>query len=155
MRVAFGCDHGGYPLRPLIIEKLKAAGHTVVDCGAYALDPTDDYPDFALAVGEAIQRGEADRGILVCGSGVGAAIAACKMRGIRAGLAHDTYSAHQGVEHDDMNVLALGARVVGPALALELIETFLRAQFSGAPRHVRRLEKVRRIEEEQLGRVER
>ncbi len=154
VRVAFGCDHGGYPLRSFIIENLKAGGHTVVDCGAYELDPTDDYPDFAFAVGSAIQRGEADRGILVCGSGVGAAIAACKMRGIRAGLAHDTYSAHQGVEHDDMNVLALGARVVGPALALELIDNFLRARFTGEPRHVRRLEKVQRIENEQLLRIE-
>ncbi len=148
MRVALGTDHGGYPLRSLIIEYLKANGHTIVDCGAYELDPLDDYPDFARAVGDAILRGDADRGILICGSGVGAAIAAGKMRGIRAGLAHDTYSAHQGVEHDDMNVLSLGARVVGPSLALELITAFLRAQFTGEPRHVRRLEKVREIEEE-------
>ncbi len=155
MRVAFGTDHGGYPLRSLIIEYLKANGHTVVDCGAYELDPLDDYPDFAQAVGAAIQRGDADRGILVCGSGVGAAIAACKMRGIRAGLAHDTYSAHQGVEHDNMNVLSLGARVVGPALALELIGAFLRAQFTGEPRHVRRLHKVQEIEEEACSTLER
>ncbi len=155
MRVAFGTDHGGYPLRSLIMEYLKGNGYTVVDCGAYELDPTDDYPDFARAVGAAIQRGDADRGILVCGSGVGAAIAACKMQGIRAGLAHDTYSAHQGVEHDNMNVLALGARVVGPALALELITAFLRAQFTGESRHVRRLDKVREIEEEACSKLAR
>ncbi len=149
MRVAFGCDHGGYPLRALIIENLKADGHTVVDCGAYEFNPTDDYPDFALAVGEAVRRGDADRGILLCGSGVGAAIAASKLRGIRAGLAHDCYSAHQGVEHDNMNVLALGARVIGPSTALELIQAFLKAQFSGEPRHVRRLEKMKEIEEHQ------
>ncbi len=148
MRVAFGADHGGYPLKALIVEYLKANGHTVVDCGAYELDPNDDYPDFARAVGEAIQRGDADRGVLICGSGVGAAIAASKMRGIRAGLAHDCYSAHQGVEHDNMNVLALGARVVGPSLALELVASFLHAQFTGEPRHVRRLAKVQRIEDE-------
>ncbi len=148
MRVAFGCDHGGYPLRTLIIEYLKANGHTVVDCGAYEMIPTDDYPDYAQAVGEAIQRGDADRGILVCGSGVGAAIAACKMRGIRAGLAHDYYSAHQGVEHDNMNVLSLGARVIGSALAVELVGAFLHAQFTGEPRHVRRLTKVQQIEAE-------
>jgi ribose 5-phosphate isomerase B len=148
MRVAFGCDHGGYPLKQLLIEYLKANGHTVVDCGAYEFVPTDDYPDYARALGEAIQRGDADRGILICGSGVGAAIAASKMRGIRAGLAHDYYSAHQGVEHDNMNVLALGARVIGPAMATELVGAFLHAQFSGESRHVRRLGKVQEIEDE-------
>jgi ribose 5-phosphate isomerase B len=146
MRVAFGCDHGGYAFKELIIGRLEAQGHTVVDCGAYELNSTDDYPDFAQAVGEAIQRGEAERGILVCGSGVGAAIAACKLHGIRAGLAHDTYSAHQGVEHDDMNVLALGARVIGPSLALEIVDQFVAAEFSGEARHVRRLEKVKALE---------
>ncbi len=154
MRVAFGCDHGGYPLRALIIEYLKANGHAVVDCGAYELDPGDDYPLYAEAVGDAIRRGDADRAVLVCGSGVGAAIAASKMRGIRAGLAHDTYSAHQGVEHDNMNILALGARVIGPATAIELIGAFLHAEFSGAPRHVRRLEEIQAIEAREVKRAE-
>ena len=146
MRVAFGCDHGGYPLREPIIERLKADGHTVVDCGAYTLDPDDDYPDYTFAAGEAVQRGEAERAIVVCGSAVGAAIAANKLRGIRASVAHDTYSAHQGVEHDNMNVLALGARVIGPEVALELVESFLRANFSGAERHIRRLAKIQEME---------
>ncbi len=146
MRVALGCDHGGYPLKQTIVDFLNSHGHTVLDCGAYALDPADDYPDFAVAAGEAVQRGEADRGIVVCGSAVGASVAANKLKGIRSAVCHDTYSAHQGVEHDDMNVLALGARVIGPALALELVEAFLRAQFSGESRHVRRLAKVAAIE---------
>ncbi len=146
MRVAFGCDHGGYPLKELIVGHLLARGDSVVDCGAYELDPADDYPDSARAVGEAIQRGQAERAVLVCGSGIGAAIAASKLRGVRAGLAHDTYSAHQGVEHDDMNVLALGARVIGPALAVELVDAFLDAQFSGEERHVRRLDKIKELE---------
>lgn len=151
MRVAFGCDHGGYPLRQPIIEYLKANGHTVVDCGATEFDSSDDYPNFAQAVGAAIQRGDAERGIIVCGSGIGAALVASKMRGIRAGVAHDTYSAHQGVEHDNVNVLALGARVVGSALALELVETFLCAQFTGEARHLRRLEKIQEVEKQQAG----
>lgn len=150
MRVAFGCDHGGYPLRDTILERLRADGHTIVDCGAYVFDPNDDYPDFTFAAGEAVQRGDAERAIVVCGSAVGAAIAANKLRGIRASIAHDTYSAHQGVEHDNMNVLALGARVIGPAVALELVEAFLRANFSGAERHVRRLAKVQEIEAKQI-----
>lgn len=146
MRIAFGCDHGGYPLREPILARLKADGHTVVDCGAYSFDPDDDYPDFTFAAGEAVRRGEADRAIVVCGSAVGAAIAANKLRGIRASIAHDTYSAHQGVEHDNMNVLALGARVVGVEVALELVQAFLRANFSGAARHRRRLAKVEKME---------
>lgn len=152
MRVAFGCDHGGYPLRELILAKLKAGGHTVVDCGAFTFDPIDDYPDFTFAAAGAVQRGEADRGIVVCGSAVGAAIAANKLRGIRAAIAHDNYSAHQGVEHDNMNVLALGARVIGPEVALELVDTFLKANFSGAERHVRRLAKIQEVEEKGNGR---
>jgi ribose 5-phosphate isomerase B len=146
MRVALGCDHGGYPLRAPIIERLKAGGHTIVDCGAYAFDPDDDYPDYVFAAGEAVQRGEADRAIVACGSAVGAAIAANKLRGIRASVAHDNYSAHQGVEHDNMNVLALGARVIGTEVALELVDTFLKANFSGAERHVRRLAKIEDME---------
>ena len=154
MRVAFGCDHGGYALKELIIEYLTANGHTVIDCGAYALNPADDYPDFTFAAAQAVQRGEAERAVVVCGSAVGAAIAANKVRGIRASVAHDTYSAHQGVEHDDMNVLALGARVIGAALALELVSTFLHAQFSGEARHVRRLEKIKAMEDWNVRRSE-
>jgi ribose 5-phosphate isomerase B len=150
MRVAFGCDHGGYPLREPILERLEADGHTVVDCGAFSFDPEDDYPDFTFAAGEAVRRGDADRAIVVCGSAVGAAIAANKLRGIRASIAHDTYSAHQGVEHDNMNVLALGARVIGTEVALELVEAFLRAYFSGAERHKRRLAKVQAMENKEL-----
>jgi ribose 5-phosphate isomerase B len=150
MRVAFGCDHGGYPFREPILEHLRAAGHTVVDCGAYSFEPTDDYPDFTFAAGEAVRRGDADRAIVVCGSAVGAAIAANKLVGIRASIAHDTYSAHQGVEHDDMNVLALGARVIGPELALEIVDTFLRAQFSQGERHVRRIGKIKAVEKKEL-----
>ncbi len=148
MRIALGADHGGFPFKDIIARELEAMGHSIVDCGAYELDPADDYPDFARAVGLAVQRGDAERGILICGSGVGASVAACKMRGIRSAVCHDTYSAHQGVEHDNMNVLALGARVVGPELAKELVRAFVNAQFSGAERHVRRLEKVLEIEKE-------
>ncbi len=150
MRIAVGADHGGFILKNLIMSDLAALGHTVVDCGADQLNPTDDYPDFSRAVGEAIQRGEAERGVLVCGSGVGASIAATKMRGVRACVCHDTYSAHQGVEHDNMNVLALGARVIGDELAKELVRAFVSAQFSGEERHVRRLNKVLAIEKEQV-----
>lgn len=147
MRIAIGADHGGFALKEEVINALTAAGHEVLDQGAHHFDPGDDYPDFAKAVSEAVQRGEAERGIIICGSGVGASIAANKFPGIRAAVCHDTYSAHQGVEHDDMNVLCLGARVVGPALALELVRSFLAARFSGEPRHVRRLAKVLALEE--------
>lgn len=149
MRIAIGTDHGGFALKKLIADELTALGHTVVDCGAKSFDPSDDYPDFSQAVGETIQRGDAERGVLICGSGVGAAVAATKMRGIRASVCMDTYSAHQGVEHDNMNVLSLGARVIGPELAKELVKAFVSAQFSGAERHVRRLNKVLQIEKEQ------
>ncbi len=148
MRVAVGMDHGGYPLKEFILEELRKEGHEAVDVGAFNLDPGDDYPDFSRAVGEAILSGQAERGVLVCGSGVGAAVAASKIKGIRASVCHDHYSAHQGVEHDNMNVLCLGARVVGPELAADLIRAFLSAQFSGEPRHVRRLKKVSEIEAE-------
>ncbi len=151
MKIALGADHGGFSVKAIIAGELQAMGHTVVDCGAFTLIPGDDYPDYARAVGQAIQRGEAERGILICGSGVGAAVAACKMHGIRSAVCHDTYSAHQGVEHDNMNVLALGARVVGPELVKELVRAFVGAQFSGAERHVRRLEKVLQIEKENAG----
>jgi len=148
MRVAVGMDHGGYPLKEFILEELRKEGHDVVDVGAFNLDPTDDYPDFSRAVGEAILSGVAERGVLVCGSGVGAAVAANKMKGIRASVCHDHYSAHQGVEHDNMNVLCLGARIIGSEMAADLIRSFLAAQFSGEARHERRLKKVAEMEAE-------
>ena len=147
--VAVGADHGGYPLKAEIIQVLTQAGHEPVDLGAYTLDPTDDYPDFSEAVGRSLQAGRAERGIVICGSGVGACVAANKMKGIRAGICHDTYSAHQGVEHDNMNVLCLGARIVGSELARELVLAFANAHFSGAERHVRRLNKVLKLEREE------
>jgi ribose 5-phosphate isomerase B len=128
-----------------VIDEVRAAGHEPLDLGTDSAAAVD-YPDFAKAVGEAVRGGRAERGILLCGSGVGAAVAANKMRGIRAGVCHDTYSAHQGVEHDDMNVLCLGARIIGPELVPELVRAFLGARFTGEERHVRRLEKVRAIE---------
>lgn len=148
MNIAVGCDHGGFALKQAVIEEMKKLGHIVVDCGARSFDPADDYPDFARAVGAAIQRGDAERGIVICGSGVGASVAATKMRGIRAAVCHDTYSAHQGVEHDNMNVLCLGARVVGDELAKELVRAFVSAKFSGEERHLRRLNKLLEIEKE-------
>jgi ribose 5-phosphate isomerase B len=148
MKIAIGCDHGGYPLKSEIIQTLKRAGHEPIDHGAYSIDPQDDYPDFALAVGQAVQSHQADRGIVICGSGVGACVAANKLKGIRAAMCHDTYSAHQGVEHDDMNVLCLGARIIGGELAREVVLAFVGAKFSGEERHVRRLNKVLKIESE-------
>lgn len=142
MNVAVGSDHAGLSLKPGVLNAIRVAGHTPVDCGAFELDPNDDYPDFAEKVARVIMDGRAERGILVCGSGVGASIAANKFRGIRSALCHDTFSARQGVEDDSMNVLALGARVIGPALAAEVVAAFLAANFSGAERHKRRLEKV-------------
>jgi ribose 5-phosphate isomerase B len=148
MRVAFSADHAGAALKDDLIRRLDAAGvdHELIDLGGDGSDPNDDYPDFARRIGQAILAGAADRGILICGSGVGASVAANKMRGIRAAVCHDTYSAHQGVEHDDMNVLTLGARVIGPEPAYECALAFLAATFSGEPRHRRRLEKVLAIE---------
>jgi len=145
MKVAVGADHAGFPLKDEVIEAVRAAGHDVIDCGTNSTESVD-YPDFAKAVGEAVQSGRAERGIVVCGSGVGASIAANKMRGIRAGLCHDHYSAHQAVEHDDMNVLCLGARVIGGAVARELVGSFLRARFTNEERHARRLSKVLAME---------
>ena len=149
MKIAISADHGGLALKHVIASQLQELGHVVIDCGAYSLDPTDDYPDWAQKVGEAIQHGEAERGVIICGSGVGACIAATKMRGIRAALCHDTYSAHQGVEHDNMNVLCLGARVIGEELAKELVRAFATAQFLGGERFQRRLNKVLEIEKNQ------
>jgi RpiB/LacA/LacB family sugar-phosphate isomerase len=147
MRVGVGADHAGYDLKERLATWLREHGHDVLDFGTHSTDPVD-YPDFAAAVGHAIVDGRADRGVLVCGSGVGASVAANKIHGIRAGLCHDTYSAAQGVEHDDINVLVLGARVIGPALAEVLVAAFMGARFSGAERHVRRLAKVRALEAE-------
>jgi ribose 5-phosphate isomerase B len=149
MRIAVGADHGGYSLKAEIIQVLTQAGQRPIDLGAHNLDPADDYPDFAEAVGRAIQAGQAERGIVVCGSGVGACVAANKLKGIRAAICHDTYSAHQGVEHDNMNVLCLGARIIGSELTREIVLAFAGAQFSGEERHVRRLNKVLKIEREE------
>ncbi len=147
MRIVIGADHNGFGSKDAVRQWLEAAGHVVTDVGPHELDPHDDYPDFARLVGEALQRGEADRGILLCGSGVGASIAANKMVGIRAGLCHDAYSAHQAVEHDNVNVLCLGPRIVGPALMEDLVMTFLAATYSGEERHARRLAKVTALEQ--------
>ena len=146
MRIAVGADHAGFPLKAAAIAELQRLGHEVLDLGTHSEEPVD-YPDFAQAVGEAVMRGEADRGLLICGSGVGASVAANKIPGVRAAVCHDTFSARQGVEDDDMNVLCLGARVVGPRLALEVIRAWESAAFSNAERHVRRLDKVKAIEE--------
>ena len=145
MRVAIGSDHAGFLLKQDILLFLQDLDHEVLDVGTYSTEPVD-YPDSAAALGQVVQQGRAERGILICGSGVGASVAANKLGGIRAGLCHDTYSAHQGVEHDDMNVLVLGARIIGSELARELIHSFLAARFSGEERHVRRLEKVKALE---------
>ncbi|NOY97754.1 MAG: ribose 5-phosphate isomerase B [Chloroflexi bacterium] len=151
MRVAIACDHGGFPLKGTVIEVVRAAGHQVLDLGTDSAASVD-YPDYAEKLGRAIQHGEAARGILMCGSGVGASIAANKMRGVYAAVCHDTYSAHQGVEHDDMNVLCLGARIIGPELAKEIVAAFLGARFvgndPGQERHARRVGKVRKLESE-------
>lgn len=146
MRIGLGADHAGFPLKDHLATTLADAGHAVTDLGTHSTDPVD-YPDFAAKVARAVAAGTVDRGIVVCGSGAGACVAANKVRGIRAMVAHDTYTAHQGVEHDDVNVLCLGARVIGPAMAEELVEAFLAAEFSGEERHVRRLRKVIALEE--------
>lgn len=146
MRIVIGSDHAGLALKNEAAGWLAQWGHDVQDVGAHTFDPDDDYPDFAQLAAEALANGAADRGLLVCGSGVGASIAANKVPGVRAAMCHDAYSAHQGVEHDDMNLLCIGERIVGPALAKELIEAFLGATFSGEERHARRLDKVRAIE---------
>jgi ribose 5-phosphate isomerase B len=142
MRIAVAADHAGFPLKDRMMDVIRAAGHEVIDCGPEQLVPGDDYPDYAERVAVAIREGRAERAVLICGSGVGASVAASKFNGIRAALCHDTFSAHQGVEDDSMNVLCLGARVVGASLAEELVVAFLRARFSEAERHARRLAKV-------------
>lgn len=149
MKIAVASDHAGFPLKDTVLQAVRTAGHEPVDLGTDSTTSVD-YPDFAKKLGEAIQIGQAERGVLVCGSGVGACIAANKMKGIYACLCHDTYSAHQGVEHDDMNVLCLGARIIGPELAVELVRAFLNANFSREERHRRRVGKIRDIEAENL-----
>lgn len=146
MKVAFACDHAGWPLRERILAELNAGSFELVDCGPGQPVPGDDYPDVAAAVGRAIVQGRAERGVLVCGSGVGASIAASKLTGVRCALCHDPFSARQGVEDDDMNVIALGARVIGPELAAELVRDFLAARFSGLERHRRRVGKIAELE---------
>jgi ribose 5-phosphate isomerase B len=145
MIIALGADHGGFPLKQAIIDAIESGGNKVIDLGTFNETPVD-YPDYAKSVAAALVSKRAARGVLLCGSGVGACVAANKIAGIRACLCHDTYSAHQGVEHDDMNILCLGARVIGPALAVELVQSFLGARFSGEARHRHRLEKIAVLE---------
>ena len=148
MRIAVAFDHRGVHLRECVLGVLGELGHEAVDLGADTDEVRIDYPDKAREVGEALASGAAERAVLVCGSGVGAAVAACKVRGVRAAICHDVYSAHQGVEHDDMNVLCLGSEVVGPALAADLVRTYLAARFDGGDRYVRRLQKIEQMERE-------
>lgn len=148
MRVAIGADHAGFQLKEDLAKVLADQGFAILDMGTHSESPVD-YPDYAAAVGRAVREGRADRGVIVCGSGAGAAIAANKIKGVRAALAHDTYTAHQAVEHDDANVIAVGSRVIGPALAEEVTTAFLLARFTGEDRHVRRLNKVKAIEAEE------
>ena len=150
MNVALGCDHAGFVLKQIVGDAIIETGHKVIDVGAFGTDPVD-YPDFVEKVGKEILAKHAERGIFICGSGVGACIAANKIRGIYDGMCHDTYSAHQGVEHDDMNVLCLGSRVIGPELARELVRTFLNAIFSREERHLRRVGKIHQIEDSSCG----
>ena len=146
MRIAIGADHGGYPLNERVIEELRGGGHDLIDFGTHDGSQPDDYPDYALKVGRAVQGAKVEIGILICGSGVGASVAANKLSGVRATLCGDTYSAHQSREHDDCNVLCLGARVVGPELAMEIVRAFVAARFTGEERHRRRLAKIEEIE---------
>jgi ribose 5-phosphate isomerase B len=152
MRIAIGSDHAGFELKQHLIPAVTASGHTVLDVGTNSTDPVD-YPDFAEAVGKAVLEKKADRGILICGSGVGASVAVNKLVGIRAAVCHDSYSAHQGVEHDDMNVLVLGSRVIGPALAEDLVRAYLSANFTHQERHERRLGKVKKLEQKYMSRA--
>jgi len=150
MRIGIAGDHGGFELKERLAALLREGGHQVIDFGPAALDPGDDYPDFIIPLARAVAAGEAERGIAICGSGVGACIAADKVAGVRAALVHDIFSAHQGVEDDDMNLLCLGGRVVGFALAWDLVRAFLSARFIGAERHTRRLRKVTELERKEL-----
>jgi len=150
MKIAIGADHGGYPLNEHIIEILRGAGHEIIDFGTHDGTQPDDYPDYAVQVGEAVRDRQAECGIIICGSGVGASVAANKLRGVRAALCGDTYSAHQSREHDDCNVLCLGARVVGIEVATEIVRAFVDARFNGEARHQRRLDKVLAIERREM-----
>ncbi len=141
MKIVVGADHAGFPLKQEVAGLLRDAGHEVLDVGAFSTEPVD-YPDSAEAVGRAVVEGRAERGVLICGSGVGASVAANKVKGVRAAICHDVYSAHQGVEHDDMNVLVLGGRIIGPSLAAELVRAFVNARYTAEERHARRLAKV-------------
>jgi ribose 5-phosphate isomerase B len=149
MKIAVGADHAGYELKELLVEHIRSLGHDPIDVGTHVPGKPDDYPDYALLVAAEVNSGRAERGVLVCGSGIGVSVAANKIRGIRAGLAHDHYSAHQGVEHDDMNVLVLGSRVIGVNVAYESLEAFVAATFSNEERHLRRVNKVKAIEQGQ------
>ena len=153
MKIACAFDHAGFPLKPMVLAAVEEAGHEVTDLGTWSTDPVD-YPDTARLAAEAVRSGGADRAVLVCGSGAGVAVAACKFPGVRAVVAHDTYTAHQSVEHDDCNVLCLGARVIGPAIAAELTTAFCAAQFSGEDRHVRRLNKILKMERDGMDGLE-
>src|SRR5437773_9923306 len=146
MKVAVSFDHRGVKLRAAVLQTVSNLGHELVDLGVETLDPRVDYPDKARDIGEAILRGDAERGVFVCGSGVGASVAACKLPGIRAAICHDVYSAHQGVEHDDMNILCLGSEVIGPSLARDLVMTFVAARFDGGERYVKRLQMIEDLE---------
>lgn len=150
MKVVIASDHGGFQYKKVLLEDIKAKGYEITDLGAFYEEPGDDYPDFAKAIAEAILDKKAQRGILICGSGVGVSVAANKFRGIRAGVCHDSYSAHQCVEHDDVNVLCIGQRVIGVELAREIVLTFLAAKFSHAERHERRINKVKAIEKKNM-----
>jgi ribose 5-phosphate isomerase B len=151
MKIAVAADHGGFEMKQMLVVRLRSLGHEVTDFGAAALDANDDYPDYIIPLARAVSAGEVNRGIVICGSGVGASVAANKVKGIRAGLCHDHYSVRQGVEDDDMNVLCLGGRVMGLEVAWDHAQTFISATFSGAERHRRRLAKVARLEEQSMG----
>src|ERR1700719_1266095 len=146
MRVGIATDHGGFGLKEELVAHVREAGHEVVDVGAHSMNPGDDYPDFVIPLAHAVAAGKVERGVAVCGSGVGASVCANKISGVRAGLVHDHYSAQQGVEDDHMNILCMGGRTVGPAVARDLVDTFLAAEFSQAPRHLRRIGKVKALE---------
>ena len=150
MKISIGADHAGYEMKQQLIGFVQKLGHVVHDVGTFTPNQPDDYPDYAILVAEDIRSGQAERGILVCGSGVGVSVAANKFKGIRAGLCHDHYSAHQGVEHDDMNVLVLGSRIVGPMMAQDAVEAYLNANFTKEERHVRRLNKIKGIEQNEF-----
>ncbi|MBA13049.1 MAG: ribose 5-phosphate isomerase B [SAR202 cluster bacterium] len=148
MKIALAADHNGFELKAIISEVLKKAGHAVLDVGPHSFDPLDDYPDYAKILAKSVSEKESDRGIMICGSGVGASVAANKVKGVRAAMCHDLYSAHQGVEHDDLNVLCLGSRIIGSEVARELVITFVNAEYTHEERHQRRLEKVLDMEDE-------